>query len=164
MTCQANTKPLTECHLTTNKFHRRAYTLSQRWWLPSHRWVRRTTGVRQAYFLVSLPTAPNTQGRVAEWLGRALQKLLQRFESALDLHYPSPFLLINLLPTRQVFTPLPSSDFMVLQGTSSNDFLIRSAGPQSDPGRLLWPQDNNPTPTPPGDITQFLQKSRPMAQ
>ena len=91
MTCQANTKPLTECHLTTNKFHRRAYTLSQRWWLPSHRWVRRTTGVRQAYFLVSLPTAQNTQGRVAEWLGRALQKLLQRFESALDLHYQSPF-------------------------------------------------------------------------
>ena len=24
-------------------------------------------------------------GRVAEWLGRALQKLVQRFESALDL-------------------------------------------------------------------------------
>ena len=164
MTGQANTKPLIECHLTTNKFHRRAYTLSQRWWLPSHRWVRRTKGVRQAYFLVSLPTAQNTQGRVAEWLGRALQKLLQRFESALDLHYQSPFYSETCSRPGRFLPPLPSSDFMVLLGTSSNDFLIRSAGPQSDPGRLLWPQDNNPTPTPPGDITQFLQKSRPMAQ
>ena len=128
MTCQANTKPLIECHLTTNKFHRRAYTLSQRWWLPSHRWVRRTTGVRQAYFLVSLPTAQNTQGRVAEWLGRALQKLLQRFESALDLHYQSPFLLRNLLRPCRFLPPslqatswcfkglLPTTSLFVAQG------------------------------------------------
>ncbi len=29
--------------------------------------------------------APDFNGRVAEWLGRALQKLLQRFESVHDL-------------------------------------------------------------------------------
>ena len=29
-------------------------------------------------------------GRVAEWLGRGLQNLLQRFESALDLHKKHP--------------------------------------------------------------------------
>ena len=31
----------------------------------------------------------NNNGPVAEWLGRALQKLVQQFESARDLtHYP----------------------------------------------------------------------------
>ena len=60
-------------------------------------------------------------GRVAEWLGRALQKLLQRFESALDLHYQSPFLIRNLLPTQQVFTPPPFKRLLV----ASRDFLQR---------------------------------------
>ena len=34
---------------------------------------------------------PFKNGRVAEWLGRALQKLVQRFESALDLRKASIF-------------------------------------------------------------------------
>ncbi len=33
---------------------------------------------------------PNQHGPVAEWLGRALQKLLQRFESARDLQLTPP--------------------------------------------------------------------------
>ena len=39
------------------------------------------------------------KGPVAEWLGSALQKLLQRFESARDLkgcHKWQPFLLLNV--------------------------------------------------------------------
>ncbi len=32
----------------------------------------------------------NNQGPVAEWLGRALQKLVQRFESARDLQEKAP--------------------------------------------------------------------------
>ena len=47
-----------------------------------------------------------SKGRVAEWLGRALQKLVQRFESARDLdpksrHTPAFFI---LPPKSSIFT------------------------------------------------------------
>lgn len=42
------------------------------------------------FSLIRLFLHPNQHGPVAEWLGRALQKLLQRFESARDLQLTPP--------------------------------------------------------------------------
>ncbi len=42
-------------------------------------------------FSLFLHSTREKKGPVAEWLGKALQKLLQRFESARDLKKKSPF-------------------------------------------------------------------------
>src|SRR5204863_7407140 len=51
------------------------------------------------------------KGRVAEWLGRGLQNLVQRFKSARDLRFPLCFISAFLILECGVFSPAYSQDY-----------------------------------------------------
>ena len=61
--------------------------------------IQKRSCVRRLADRLSSDELKKNNGPVAEWLGSALQKLLQRFESARDLkgcHKWQPFLLLNV--------------------------------------------------------------------